>query len=290
MTRKLREIFLVAFMTVLVCGLVWAVAELSGQSNKSAADAGSSAADMEMATLDPIKPSTEATGDANKETAIRNKIMKADNAYKSKLAQAKSETNSKGKVSPGTRDAGMTAARQYKAANDEYAAYWDSQKCGSRAQLAREVGESRMKSAEMAFNDVSSDKVNAYNKQQDRVRTAQKAYFKDAKKDVSESDRAAIKSGVTPRLKKIGGDLTTLLSTVTGLLNQVQQQVGGSMNFSPSGIGGCAQKMVSEGPSSVTAAAPEGVAELLSPLKSMLSLVQSMSGNVTGMISDINSL
>lgn len=292
MARKFRSFILMVLVATLVCGLVWAALELSGQSNKSAADAGSSAADMEMASLDSIKPSTSAPEGANQETAIRNKIQQADSAYKKQLAKAKSEINANGKVSESTRSAGMSAAHKYKAANDEYAAYWDGKNCASRAKLAREVGESRVKSADMAFNDASSDKIAAYNKQQDKVRKAQKEYMKDAKTDVSDADRADIKSSLMPRLKTLSGDLTGLIGTVTGLLSQVQQQVGGSFSLDTASIGGCARKAVEEGPAMATKASnlAENSSELLAPLTSLLSLLQSMASNVTGMISDISSL
>ena len=299
MVRKFRSFFLLLLIFTITCGLTWAALELAGQSNKSAADAGSSAADMEMASLDTIKPSTSNPDGANKETAIRGKIQKADNDYKRQLAKAKSEVNNSGKVSSGTRELGMAAAHRYKAANNEYAAYWDGKNCASRAQLAREVGESRVKSADMAFNDVSSAKVDAYNSQQSRVRTAQKAYIKDAKTDVSDSDRAAIKADITPRLKKVDSDLSALDDVIASLLKQVQQQIGGGSGFDltvPS-VSGCAQKakssVLSAVPTTPSAASNMNVNELnalLGPLKSLLSLVQSMGGNVGGMISDISSL
>lgn len=93
-----------------VGGLVWAGMNLMGQSNKSAADAGSSAADMEMASLDSIKQSTKSACDWNQERALRKKIDAADASYRTKLAGAKSEIERTGEVSEATRSAGI--ARQ----------------------------------------------------------------------------------------------------------------------------------------------------------------------------------
>jgi hypothetical protein len=138
----------------------------------------------------------------------------------------------------------------------------------------------------MAFNPVDSAKIDAYNRQQDTLRKALSAYLEDAKNDVSDQDRADIKSGLQSRLQQVGSDLVTLTARVTDLLSQVQQQLG--TGLSPSTIGGCAKTMA-QSPSAGSAAA-EGVSGLLSPLKSLLSLVQSMAGNVKGMISDAAAL
>jgi len=286
MASKLRLFVLFTLSLVLLCGVVWAALELSGQSNKTAADAGSSAADMEMASLDSIKPSTKApAASQSKDEALRGKIKSADKKYQATLSKAKSEIDGKGEVSEPTRKKGMGEARTYRDANEEYAKYWDSQNLPSRAKLAREVGASRMASAEMAFNEIDSDKINAYNRQQDSMRQAQSEYLKDAKQDTSEQDRAAIKSGMNASLDKVGGDLSSLLSTATSLLSQVQRQVGGVSNFS---AGGCARQ-VAANPTALTSPV-EGVANLLQPLQALTSLLSNMSSNVDSLRADVNAL
>lgn len=77
-SKKMRKIALWTLLVVMLAGLVWAGLDLLGQSNKSAADAGSSAADMEMASLDSIKQSTKSACDWNQERALRKKIDAAD--------------------------------------------------------------------------------------------------------------------------------------------------------------------------------------------------------------------
>lgn len=72
--KKMRKIALWTLLVVMLAGLVWAGLDLLGQSNKSAADAGSSAADMEMASLDSIKQSTKSACDWNQERALRKKL------------------------------------------------------------------------------------------------------------------------------------------------------------------------------------------------------------------------
>ena len=274
--KKMRKIALWTLLVVMLAGLVWAGLDLLGQSNKSAADAGSSAADMEMASLDSIKQSTKSACDWNQERALRKKIDAADASYRTKLASAKSEIERTGKVSESTRSAGIALAKQFQNASENYAAFWDKNNGKTRAKLAREAGASRVKSAEMAFNNVDASKIDAYNDQQASLRKAQKAYFSEAKEDVSPQDLASLKSSLTPKLEKMGSDLMALVQSVT------KDQVGSTLSVG--GIGGCAKQVATGGG---TAAVNNGVASLLSPLQSLLSLVQSMGSNVQGMLSDI---
>ncbi len=280
--KKMRKIALWTLLVVMLAGLVWAGLDLLGQSNKSAADAGSSAADMEMASLDSIKQSTKSACDWNQERALRKKIDAADASYRTKLASAKSEIERTGKVSESTRSAGIALAKQFQNASENYAAFWDKNNGKTRARLAREAGASRVKSAEMAFNNVDASKIDAYNDQQASLRKAQKAYFSEAKEDVSPQDLASLKSSLTPKLEKMGSDLMALVQSVTNILSQVKDQVGSTLSVG--GIGGCAKQVATGGG---TAAVNDGVASLLSPLQSLLSLVQSMGNNVQGMLSDI---
>ena len=244
-SKKMRKIALWTLLVVMLAGLVWAGLDLLGQSNKSAADAGSSAADMEMASLDSIKQSTKSACDWNQERALRKKIDAADASYRTKLASAKSEIERTGKVSESTRSAGIALAKQFQNASENYAAFWDKNNGKTRAKLAREAGASRVKSAEMAFNNVDASKIDAYNDQQASLRKAQKAYFSEAKEDVSPQDLASLKSSLTPKLEKMGSDLMALVQSVTNILSQVKDQVGSTLSVG--GIGGCAKQVATGG-------------------------------------------
>ena len=101
--------------------------------------------------------------------------------------------------------------------SENYAAFWDKNNGKTRAKLAREAGASRVKSAEMAFNNVDASKIDAYNDQQASLRKAQKAYFSEAKEDVSPQDLASLKSSLTPKLEKMGSDLMALVQSVTNI-------------------------------------------------------------------------
>lgn len=65
-----------AFLALLIAGLVYAGAELPGQANKNAADAGSTGADMEMASLDTIKQSQTSKVNWNEERSLRKKSIR----------------------------------------------------------------------------------------------------------------------------------------------------------------------------------------------------------------------
>lgn len=285
MNRKIRKTLLFFLLMLLMAGLVYAALELAGQSNKAAADAGTSAADMEMASLDTIKKPANAPSNINwsQERTLRKAIDKADAEYRAQLSKAKSDINSTGAVSERTRAAGMSAATKFKVASDAYAQFWDSSNGPSRAKLARETGASRVKSAEMAFSNANADAISAYSSQQDSLRDAQKSYLSDAKADLSPADREQLKSGLVPRVKKIASDVMGLVTQVGSLLSQAQAQAGSLM--SPAGVAGCASKVAS-GQSNPTSE----VAALISPLTSLVSLLKSMGSNIQGLMSDLLSL
>jgi len=280
--KKFRRILLWTLAISLMFGLLWAALDLNGQSNKTAADAGSNAADMDMASLDSIKPKATSKINWKQEKALRSKIDQADSQYRKILETANAEISSAQKVSDATRDSGMTSAKSFQDASEEYAAFWDKNDGKSRAKLAREAGLSRVKSAEMALNNISKDKIEAYNTQQDSLRKAQTEYMNEAKTDLSSADKASLKANLAPKIQKIAGNLATLMQGVTGLISQVKEQV--SAGGISGAVGGCAKTVTSGG------SASDGVSALISPLTSLLSLVKGMTGNVQGMLSDLGTL
>lgn len=284
MSEKPRKVLRWVLALTLLAGLVYAGLELAGQSNKAAVDAGSSAADMEMASLDTIKKPAKAPSDLNwtEEGKLRKKIDVIELEYRELLKNAQNDIAIKGEVAVSTRDSGLASAQKFQSANEKYAEFWDKGKhYQSRAKLARETGDSRLKSAAMAFNKVDSEKIDAYSKQQESLQAAQKGYFVDAKTDLSTADRESIKAGMTPRLNKMTTEIATLTQQVAGLLGQVKDQLGSGMSINSIG-GGCA-KSAARGPS-------DSVSSLLSPLTSLLSLVKGMGSNIQNMLSDISTL
>ncbi len=284
MSEKKRKVLRWVLALTLLGGLVYAGLELAGQSNKAAADAGSSAADMEMASLDTIKKPAKAPSSINwkEESNLRKKIDAIDTEYRELLKKGQNDIATKGETVTSTREAGLASAQKYQSACETYAVFWDKGKhYQTRAKVAREAGNSRIKSAEMSFNKVDSDKIDAYNKQQESLRVAQKEYFVDAKADLSTTDRESIKANMTPRLNNMATDVTNLTQQVSSLLGQVKNQLGSGMSISAV-AGGCA-KSTAKGPS-------DSVSSLLSPLTSLLSLVKGMGSNIQGMLTDVSSL
>lgn len=269
-----------ALLATLMAGLVYAGVALMGKSGKLASDAGSSGADMEMASLDTIKQSTSNPVDWKKERSLHKKIQSIDAEYKKLVKKSEAEKMAnEGKVSDATQKAGLACAKRFQEANENYAAFWEKNNGKTRARLAREAGLSRIKNAEMVFFELDADRVSAYNDQQDALAKARAAYLEEAKTDVSDADRAALKDNLTPRLNKLSSDVTSLVGEITSLLDQVRSAAGGDIVA----LGGCAKQAVSAGASG-------GPGALLSPLMSLLNMTKSLGGNVTGLLSDISSL
>lgn len=282
MSPKLRRILLWVFLATLMSGLVWAALDPYGTANKIAAEAGDNAADTHMASINSIKSKEQATIDWKQEQALKKRINQADADYKTRLQKAQSDIASTGKVADATRNAGMASAGRFQTACEAYAAFWDKNNGPTRAKLSRDVGASRIKSADMAFNDISSEKVDAYNAQQEALRKSQKEYLADAKGDLSPQDRAAIKADLTPKLQALGSNVATLVQQIISLISQVQSQAGGGLSVGA--VAGCAAKIAtSDKPA-------DGIGALFAPLQALLSLVKSMGTNIQGMASDISAL
>ena len=274
-----RRVLMWFLLLMLFAALVYAATELLGQTNKSAADAGSTGADMEMATLESIKPSKSKPAKPSEQQRLLSKIRSIDREYKALVNKARSETMSTSHVSPATRSAGVACANRYQQASEEYAAYWERNGNPKQANVAHQTGLARVKNADMVFNDVDSSKISDYNDQQDKVAKARREYLAEAKGDLSDADRAALKSTLLPRLQKMTGEVTSLVSQITSLLNQARSAAGGNVGA----IGGCAKQLVSGG-------IADGPAGLIAPLTSLLSLTKGLGNNIGSMISDVTSL
>lgn len=279
--QRFRKVLVAVFLTALAAGLVWAGAELLGQANKSAADAGSNAADLEMASFDMIKPSSNAPNvNWSQERSLR-KQMEANTAQYKKLVSGLDGQA----VSESTRSQGMNLAYAFRDLSEKYAAVWDAAgNCQTRAQLAREAGLSRVASAEMAFSGADADKIDAYNEQMEKLQNARSSYVADAKEDLSAEDRKSLQDNLLPKAQNLLGNVTTLSEQVSNLLNEVTAEAGSLTGDPMAAIGGCARQTGSGASSDNPAMA------LLSPVKALSSMVMSMMSNVKGLISDIMSL
>lgn len=261
-------------------GIAVAALDLSGTTNAVCADAGTSGIDTEMATLDTVKQSKTNPVDWNKERTLRKAIDSVNTKYLALAQKAKEDIAATGKVADATRTDGLACADSFKAANEKYAEFWDKNNGKTRAKLARQAGEARIANATMTFNEISSENVDAYNAKLAELADARKAYLAEAKTDVSDADRADIKSSLTPRLQNMASQVTALTSKVGDLLSQIKDQVTGG-GLSVGGLTSCAKS---------AATSDNPATALLSPVTGLLDMVKSLGSNISDMLSEISDL
>lgn len=287
--RKFRKLLLVLLLAALAVGLVWAGAELFGQSNQSAADAGSNGAKLEIITINMIKPPKKKKAnvvniDERKEASLKKQMEANTVKYNQVVAKFKAEiaSSAESKGSAATASEGMQLAKAFNDLSEQYAKVWDAAgNCKTRARLARESGKARVANAEMVFSNMDSDKIDAYNKQSEERQKACSEYVADAKEDLDPADRQSLQDNLLPKAKGLLSNVSDLSSQVSNLLQQVTSQVGDVTSNPMGAIGGCAR---GGGSSDNPAMA------LLSPLKALSGMVMNMLSNVKALISDIMSL
>lgn len=288
--EKNKKLILVLGLILLAAALVWAAAELSGQANSLAQDAGSNSADMEMVTLNTIKQPAK-TKDApkpppcdwKKERSIKKAIDANDAQYKGLRSKAKSELNATGKVSAGTKSAVMNSANQFKKLCYDYAAMWDACKCTTRANTARKSGDSRIKSAAVLVGgDINEGNLTAMQRAQDEMKAARREYVKKATAggEISDQDKADLKSTVVPQIKSLMSQTQSLVTGSTSLLGDIQK---GATSGGLTGL----TKMAK----SAASGDAGGVAKtLLKPVTTLVSVAKSMLSNVQALFQDAQSL
>jgi hypothetical protein len=288
MFRRRVHPLLVLFILFLLCAVAWAVSELSGQANKSAADAGMASADMEMASLETISKPAQTPPNVNwkEEARLRKELERQDNDYKSIATKAQRQASLPDGVDNATAGALRASAGKFKDTSEKYAVVWEKGNCITRAKLARETGLSRVASADLIIAGADSDKIDALNERQDKLNEARQAYIKEAKEnnEISDADKAAIKANLMPKAKKLVSDTGDLVTQVASLLDKIQSQA--SPAGLVGGLGGCATSAASGSAASPT----DSVMELLSPVTSLLSLTKGLAGNASSLLSDITSL
>ncbi len=285
-----RKALVAILLSLLTVGLVWAGAELFGQANKATADAGINGADMEMASLEMIKKPAEAPNvDWKKEAKLRKQLEANTAQYKKAVASAQKETKGNKAVSEKTRTKGLALAKKFNELSIEYAAVWDAAgNCKTRADMARKAGLSRLANAEMTFNPIDADKIEAYNDSMEALQEARQAYVADAKNDLSEADKQALKKNLLPKANKLLDSAVALSNQVTNLVTEVTNEVANVTSGDPMraavAIGGCAKKVITSSSSG------NSVTDLLSPVKALASMCVSLISNIKSFISDLMSL
>ena len=282
--KRIRPLWIILAL-LLMAAIAIAAAELSGQANKSAADAGSSSADLEMASLETIKPPKQGPPvDWAAERRIRQQLESQDKAYTPLVDRAKREIDASGAVSGNTGKQVLAAAGKYRDTCNAYADVWAKGNCVTRAKLAREAGATRLASAELIVAGANSEKSDALADQQARMNEARNEYVKEARAndELSDQDKAAIKASVLPRAQKLITDTGDLVVRITSLVDQIRSQT--SPEDLAGGISGCASTAASGG------SAQDGVASLLSPVTSLLSLAKGLAVNAQSLLDDAGTL
>ena len=285
--RRIHPLLIILIL-FLLCAVAWAVSELSGQANKSAADAGMASADMEMASLETISKPAQTPPNVNwqQESRLRKELEKQDNAYKPLAAKAQQQAGSPNGIDEPTRKAVLASAAKFKETSDKYADVWEKGKCITRARLAREAGASRVASADVLVSGADTDKIDALNAQQEKLNEARQAYIKEAvdNNEISAKDKAAMKAALMPKAQQLVTDTGNLVTQVSNLLNQIRSQATPAGLVG--GLGGCAASSAS----GQSASASDSVTELLSPVTSLLSLTKGLAGSATSLLSDVTTL
>ncbi|MBF0529056.1 MAG: hypothetical protein HQK55_07265 [Deltaproteobacteria bacterium] len=310
--RKNRKLLLVLSLILLAAAIVWAAAELSGQANSLAQDAGSNSAGMEMTTLNTVKPPAKTKDspqppacDWAKERQIKGALDRNDASYKQLTTKAKSEMSGTGKVSPATQSALMSSAREFKSLCDQYATMWDACKCYTRGKTARATGNSRIKSAEVLAAGLDQNKMNQMQSAQTDMKNARREYVQSAVDggEISDADKADIKSNVVPQIQTLLGQSESLVTGVTRLLGDIQGGItSGVSQATTSGIssltdmaksattGGGTTSASAAASSAKTKVAAASTTSLLQPVQALLSLATSLFDGVKSLFSDAQSL
>lgn len=262
--------------------IAWAAGDLLGSANEQSANAGKSSSVSAFATMDTIKPQQKPAPNVDwaLEKQLRNELKDLEHAYLPVADQAKAETVADGKVSDSTRTQLLDIAHAYKDTSDKYADNWAKGNCITRANTAREAGNTLLASAELMVSEVSSEKSDALKTQQARMNDARGAYAKEAhdNNELSAADKADIKANVVPGAEMLVSNATDMVAQVFGLLDEVRTSA--SPAGLVGGVGGCASKSATSG------GAGAGTAGLLGPVSSLYSLAEDLLSNAKSLLSD----
>lgn len=284
--KKHRKIVLTVSILLLLAAIAWAAAELSGQANAMAMDAGSNSAEMESASLETLKkPKNEKAApncDWAMERDLRKKIEANDAQYQQTVKKAKAEISSQGKVSDATRSSVTKLASEYTSMQTQYADMWTSCGAKSRAKLAKSLGNARMKSAEVVVSEIDQKKLEEMNKANDEMKAARSEYVAEATAngELSQEDKREIQAKTLPRVDAMIPMFSGLVSNVMGLMKEVQKTAQQVTSAGAGGLGGLlgAAKAVSDGP------------QLLTKVQSLLTVSQGMLSNVQALQGDAQAL
>lgn len=287
---KNKKIWITIGLILLIAAIAWAAAELSGQANAAAADAGDQSTEMEEITDSMIKPPKKEIAKGSKpkkeppacdwqaEKKLRQNIDINNAEYKKVVATAKNEAKANGKVDYQTGNILLYWATGYKDLQQDYASMWDECNCSTRANLARELAQTRLRNAEVTMSEIDKGKLDALKAQQIKLKQARSEYVAEAKRndEISPNDKRDMQAKLIPRTQSLVGNIGDLVQTVTALLQQAKDsatkaQSGGLMG----------------GLKTMTSLSSGGI---LQQVQALLSLVQNMLTNAQDLSSDVQTL
>ena len=286
-----KKLLIVLGLLLLAAALVWAAAELSGQANALAQDAGGNSADMEMVTLNTIKQPKKTKNspkppncDWAKERSIKGQLDANDAQYKQLRARAKQELRSSGSVSAGTKSSVMSSAKKFDSLCEQYAQMWDACNCKTRAKTARKSGKSRLKSAAvLVAGNINSGALSDMQSANEDMKAARREYARKAAGDgeLSPEDMKSLQSSVVPQAKMVVSNVSALLKGVTDLLGNLKSSAGDA-------AGGLLDKIKSGG--SAAGAASGAAGDLLKPVTTLSTVTKAMLSNANALVADAVSL
>ena len=282
--RTHRKIYIIVFAILLAAAVAWAASKLSGQANQKSLEAAGGSAEMEMVTLDTLKPPKKAKApncNWQKEKKLRHAIKANDKQYQQLVAKAKAEVAGQARVSEKSKTKVMESAQAYCELQNQYADMWQSCKCKTRSNLARKLAASRLKNAEVVVSEIDEEKLEEMEQAQNEVRQARREYAEHAKAndELSAKDKKDIQANVLPQTEKMLSEFKTLASSVMSLLNEIKSTASQATSGSISGLFSATKKMVGQ-----------GGAGLLSQVKMLGSVTKNMISNVKDLQTDARML
>jgi hypothetical protein len=237
----MKKILFTIGLVLLAAFIVWAAAEISGQVNQLAQDAGSHSADVEILSLETIRKPVGVQGPWDKEAKIRKDILAKQSQYDKLRTKARSEAGKAGAVSEATKAEVQASIQAFKGSCDEYSAFWQSVGQPARADLASVVGQIREKSGKVLVNPYDAKVQKSLQECQKHLRQSRDRYVRHAitSKDISPQDRADMEKTLLPRVESLYQRLKAFSNTVSNFILQIQKKLsGGGCNGGGGGGGG----------------------------------------------------
>ena len=277
-TIKRHKFLSIGLGLLLACSVVWAVADLAGQANQTAANAGLQQSKATLLSLKNAKPTVQKSSiNWKKYNDLQNKFNVAADEL-TKLEDNAQKALANGPLSDADKKAGLDAAQKVKTAGEKFAAFQEKSNCITLAKQTRTGIDSLLANADLVFNDIDADKISAASEKNAQFTNAKKDYLADAKTNLSDADKAEMKSNMIPALQDLGTQVNALTGQIANLLSDVKNQVAGG------GVGG----LVSCASNAATSDNP--AATLLTPITSLLDLVKNLGTSITDTISALTDL